>query len=56
VKAAVAYDANKRKAVLDPAADLVPGASYTATVTAGARDLAGNPLAAGKAWRFTVKP
>ncbi|CAA9425565.1 MAG: hypothetical protein AVDCRST_MAG01-01-2563 [uncultured Rubrobacteraceae bacterium] len=31
------------------------GATYTATVSTGAQDTAGNALAAAKSWRFTVK-
>jgi serine protease AprX len=38
----------------DPATDLQAGAGYTATVTTAATDLAGNALAAGKVWTFTV--
>ena len=62
--ATVAYDAATRKAVLDPIANLKRGATYTAKVTSGAEDLAGNtldqtPSLAGnqpKTWRFTVEP
>ncbi|WP_119065885.1 Ig-like domain-containing protein [Rubrobacter indicoceani] len=43
------------RAVLNPNRNLVRGATYTATVTTGARDLAGNPLSASKTWTFTVK-
>lgn len=35
-----------------PAAPLDPGTPYTARVSTGARDSAGNPLAAEKAWSF----
>ena len=38
----------------DPAADLTAGAGYTATVSTGAKDTAGNPLATAKTWTFTV--
>jgi hypothetical protein len=41
-------------ATLDPTAPLAPGTSYTATVTNGAADLAGNPLAANQTWTFTT--
>ena len=61
--ATVAYDAETRKAVLDPRVDLRRGATYTPRVTSGAQDLAGsrldqNPDAAGnqpKVWSFTVR-
>jgi hypothetical protein len=41
-------------ATFDPTADLTASTTYTATVTTGARDLAGNALAANKAWSFTT--
>lgn len=40
-------------ALFKPASALVAGASYTATVTTGVKDLAGNPLAA-YTWNFTT--
>jgi hypothetical protein len=51
------------KATLNPDADLQPGQTYVATVTTGARDLAGNaldqkPRVSGNqnmAWTFTVR-
>ena len=52
----VAYDAATRTATLDPDADLAPGTAYTATVTTGATDAAGNPLAADRVWAFTTTP
>jgi hypothetical protein len=63
VKAKITYSASTRKAVLNPSASLVAGATYTATVTSGARDLAGNALdqspgVAGnqsKVWTFKVR-
>jgi hypothetical protein len=57
VSAAVEYDWATKKAVLGPDADLDPWATYTATVeggTEGAKDLAGNPLAAEEVWSFTT--
>ena len=53
-----------RLAALNPGPNLEPGATYIATVTNRARDLAGNgldqnPDVAGdqpKTWRFTVSP
>ena len=40
--------------VFDPTDNLAPGTQYTATVTAAAKDLAGNPVPAAKTWRFTT--
>ena len=37
-----------------PTLNLAPMTSYTATITTGARDLAGNPLATSMAWSFTT--
>jgi Bacterial Ig-like domain len=61
--ATVSYDAATKQAILNPDANLQPGATYVATVKVEAKDLAGNrldqdPNAAGnqsKVWRFTVK-
>ena len=55
VQATVSYDPAAMKATLDPAKPLVKGATYTATVSTGVQDTAGNALAATKSWRFTVK-
>src|SRR5260370_37032737 len=41
-------------ATFTPAANPAASALFTATVTTGARDLAGNPLAANKVWTFTT--
>jgi hypothetical protein len=41
-------------ATFTPAAVLTSGVAYTATVTTGAKDAAGNALAANKVWSFTV--
>src|ERR1044072_1248747 len=37
-----------------PTLNLAPMTSYTATITTGARDLAGNPLATSMVWSFTT--
>jgi hypothetical protein len=37
-----------------PSAPLAKGVTYTATVATGARDAAGNPLAAARTWSFTT--
>ncbi len=57
VAATVTYDPATKKATLNPTADLAPGTAYTATVkggASGAKDLAGNPLAADKTWSFAT--
>lgn len=63
VEVTVGYNAATRKATLNPNKNLVPGATYVASVNTGARDLAGNPLdqrptVAGNqsmVWAFTVR-
>lgn len=55
VPARVSYDARSRKVTLNPNRNLVAGARYTATVTTGAKDAAGNPLSRSKTWSFTVR-
>jgi hypothetical protein len=57
VPATVSYSA--QVATLNPTADLVEGASYTATMRGGAtdprvKDVAGNAMAANQVWTFTV--
>jgi hypothetical protein len=55
VSAPVTYNAGV--ATLDPAADLTPGTTYTATIrgtSLGVKDLAGNAMAADKTWQFTT--
>ena len=52
VPATVSYAPATMKATLDPAKPLVKGATYTATVSTGAQDAAGNALAAAKSWRL----
>jgi hypothetical protein len=54
ITATVTYDSATKKATLDPSADLNPGTKYTATVTTGAKDKAGNPLISAKVWSFTT--
>ncbi len=54
VPAAVSYNALTNVATLTPSAALTGLASYTATVTVGVKDLAGNALAAPKVWSFTT--
>lgn len=54
VAAGVSYDPGTKKVTLDPAARLVRGATYGATVRTVAKDEAGNALVRAKTWRFTV--
>lgn len=49
------YDEESRTAQLIPAAPLAYSARYTVTVTQGAQDLGGNPLASGRSWFFTTE-
>jgi hypothetical protein len=63
VAATVTYNAQERRAVLNPDANLKAGATYIATVTTETEDLAGNrldqkPNTLGnqkKSWSFRVK-
>jgi hypothetical protein len=63
VGATVTYSATAQRAVLNPKANLKPGAAYVATVTGGAKDVAGNALdqSAGtagnqpKTWKFKIR-
>jgi hypothetical protein len=63
VAARITYDPTTKKATLNPKANLAHGASYTATVSTGARDLAGNALdqkpslsgVQSKVWKFKVR-
>jgi len=50
----VSYDAINFIATLTPTVALTASTTYTATVTTGATDLAGNPLTADYAWTFTT--
>jgi|SRR5829696_385639 len=52
VGASVTYNATDKTATLNPTNDLAYNTEYTATVTTGAKDLAGNALAANKTWTF----
>ncbi len=62
VATSVTYNANDKKATLDPSADLAANTTYTAQVTTGAKDLAGNALDQdsgtsgnqSKSWTFTT--
>jgi len=52
VSGAVDMDATNHVAIFTPAANLASNTVFTATVTTGVEDLAGNPLAANYAWSF----
>jgi hypothetical protein len=44
------------KATFSPVANLAANTTYTATITTGAKDLAGNTLANNYVWSFTTQP
>lgn len=54
VTGAVTHGSNA--AHFTPAAPLAHSTTYTATITTGARDAAGNPLSADQSWTFTTAP
>jgi type IV pilus assembly protein PilY1 len=54
VTGTVSYDAGTFTATFMPSASLAFSTNYTATVSTGAKDLAGNSLAASKVWTFTT--
>ena len=54
VTGAVAYNAVTYMARFTPTAALAPSTAYTATITTGAKDVAGNGLASSHVWSFTT--
>ncbi len=57
VSASVSYNSGTNTATLTPSANLVEGTTYTATIVgggSGAKDSAGNALAANSTWTFTT--
>ena len=54
IQGTVSYIAPSRMAIFAPSASLPINASCTATVTTGASDTAGNPLARNFSWTFTT--
>lgn len=55
VAATVSYYPASKTAVLNPGRALVRGGAYTARISAGTKDLAGNALAKDKSWSFKIK-
>ncbi|MBN1770067.1 MAG: Ig-like domain-containing protein [Deltaproteobacteria bacterium] len=56
VNGAVSYDAGTRTATFTPSARLDWNTDYTATVTTGVTDEAGNAMAADHVWTFLSYP
>jgi hypothetical protein len=50
----VGYTVLSKIATFTPSSSLTPNTLYTATITIGAKDLAGNPLGSGISWSFTT--
>jgi hypothetical protein len=54
VSGTVTYNAITKIATFTPASNLAANTTYTATITTGAKDLAGNALASDYVWSFTT--
>jgi hypothetical protein len=54
VSGTVAYDKNTRTATFTPDSLLRYSTTYTATITTGAKNSSGTPLASDYSWRFTI--
>jgi hypothetical protein len=54
VSGLLAYAAISNTLIFTPTANLAPSTLYTATITTGAQDLAGNALASNYIWTFTT--
>lgn len=54
VPGAVTYTAIGNAAIFTPASNLAANATFTATISTGTQDLAGNPLASNFTWTFTT--
>jgi Bacterial Ig-like domain/Bacterial Ig domain len=52
--ATVSYDPFTKTATLDPTTNLTPSTTYTAIITTGVKDVAGNTLAQERSWTFTT--
>ena len=55
VAGTVSYNAATRVATFTPSANLTAATNYTATVTTGVKDSAGNPLAVNGTFAFTTQ-
>lgn len=55
VSGSVTYDSNTKKAIFIPATNLSYSTAYTATITTGVEDMAGNNMQADKTWSFTTE-
>jgi len=56
VPGTVLYNPQSLTASFIPTNNLAPNTTYTATITTGARNLAGTPLAGSMVWSFTTSP
>ncbi|HVG92085.1 MAG TPA: ice-binding family protein, partial [Alphaproteobacteria bacterium] len=56
VAGTVSYDTANRIAAFKPSADFAPNTMFNATITVGARDASGTPLAAPFNFSFTTRP
>jgi Big-like domain-containing protein/fibronectin type III domain protein len=56
VAGTVTYNAATRVATFTPTSPLAANTNYTATITTGVKDLAGNPLALTQSFTFTTAP
>lgn len=54
VTATISYNPVNKTATLTPAALLIQGMTYTANITTGVKDAAGNPMTVPYSWTFTV--
>lgn len=54
VAGVVTYNATTNTATFTPSTPLAYNTTYTATITTGVKDLAGNPLASNYSWGFTT--
>jgi hypothetical protein len=56
IASTVSYDPTANRATLTPNSNLEAGRTYTARLTTGVKDIAGNSLAADTTWSFTTTP
>jgi hypothetical protein len=55
IAATVSWDALNDRAILDPSQPLEAGATYTASLSTGVKDVSGTPLPAAVSWSFTTR-